>query len=56
MAVVPITKNSPPPAQAAPPEAALLMALSEMHKQGRFKPKPSVIPTAAPTPNPSEAA
>lgn len=56
MAVVPITKNFPPPSQVVPPEPALLMALAEMHKQGRFKPKPSVIPTAAPTPNPSEAA
>ena len=27
------------PAQAPPSEAAMLMALAEMHKQGRFAPK-----------------
>ncbi len=46
MAVIPITKGQPSPAQggAAPSETSMLMALAEMHKQGRFKPKASAQP------------
>ena len=40
MAVIPITRGAAPaqPAQAQPSETAMLMALAEMHKQGRFAP------------------
>ena len=40
MAVIPITRGAAPaqPAQAQPSETAMLMALAEMHKQGRFDP------------------
>jgi hypothetical protein len=46
MPVVPITKNQPSaPAQPMPSEPALLMALAEMHRQGRFEKPPAKEPT-----------